>query len=456
MDKIMIVDDDKDMQFVLSGLMSSEGYEAITSCDGRKALKEIRMHLPDLVMLDVKLPGMNGMEILEEIKEVDKYLPVMIFTAYEDVKDAVRCMKLGAFDYVTKPFDNEELLISIKKALQMRPLSKEVENLRKRVEEKTAIEKFIGESSQVKQVLKQVETIADTNMTVIIQGESGTGKELIARMIHQISSRHNKPFVTVDCGTLPESLIESELYGYERGAFTGADRRKGGKFEEANGGTLFLDEITNLPIELQPKLLRVIQERKIMRLGNTKEITIDVRIIAASNINMSEIVTKGQFRNDLYHRLNEFNITISPLIERKEDIPLLARYFVEEACLEFNKKIKGISSEALESLFQYSWPGNVRELRNIIRRSVLLTDSEYIREVNIPRDVTSNCINGEFLEDFDNDIPLREINKKVSEKLETKLITKALKKANNNKSKAAKILKIDRMTLYSKIRSLGL
>ncbi|MDI6736282.1 MAG: sigma-54 dependent transcriptional regulator [bacterium] len=456
MDKILIVDDDKDILRLLSDIIKSEEYGVITASDGRKALKEIMSHSPALVLLDIKLPEMDGLKVLEEIKKIDKNLPVIMLTAYGHIKDAVQAMKLGAFDYITKPFDNEEIMLNIKKALESRYLHIEVEDLRRRLEEKTAITQFVGESPQIKQIHNQVKLIAPTNMTVIIQGESGTGKELIARMIHQESSRLDKPFITVDCGTLPENLVESELFGYERGAFTGADKRKEGKFESANGGTLFLDEITNFPQSLQAKLLRVIQEHKVQHLGSTKEIKIDVRIITATNTILSDEVKKGRFRDDLYHRLNEFNINLPPLRERKEDILVLAKYFLEEANLEFNKKIEGILGEAMKSLLKYPWFGNVRELRNTIKRTVLLTDSNYIREISLPTDVTSNFIKTEFLADLDKGVSLREITVKITERVEKEIIKRALAEAKNNKTKAAKILNIDRMTLYSKIKSLGL
>ena len=456
MKKILIVDDDKDMRDILSSLISSEGYETITAGDGRKALKEISAHSPDLVLLDIRLPEMDGMKVLEEIKKIDKNLPVIMLTAYEDVKGAVQAMKSGAVDYITKPFDNEEMVLNIKRALQTWYLSREVENLRKILEGKRIVERFLGESPPIKQILNQVKRVAPTSMTVIIQGESGTGKELIAQMIHKESPRHDKPFIAIDCGAIPENLVESELFGYERGAFTGADKRKEGSFESANGGTLFLDEMINLPLPLQLKLLRVIQERKVQHLGSTKEIKIDVRIITATNAILSDEVKDGRFRGDLYYRLNEFNINLPPLREREKDIPILAKYFLEEANLEFNKKIEDISGEAMKSLLNYHWPGNVRELRNVIRKAVLLTDSNYIGEINLSSDVTSNCEKIDLSADLDKGISLREATRKITKEVEKKVIKEALGVAKNNKSKAAKILKIDRMTLYSKIKSLGL
>ena len=457
MEKILIVDDDKDMRDILSDIIKLEGYEAITADDGRKALKKIRMHSPDLVLLDIRLPEMDGMKVLEEIKKIDKDLIAIMLTAYGGVKDAVHSMKLGAFDYITKPFDNEEIVLNIKRAFQTRYLGREVERLRKILEGKRIVERFLGESPQIKQVLNKIKIVAPTNMTVIIQGESGTGKELIARMIYQESLRKDKPFIAIDCGAIPETLVESELFGYERGAFTGADAQKEGKFEQAHGGTLFLDEITNLPQSLQAKLLRVIQERKVQHLGSSaKEIMIDVRVIAATNTILSDEVLKGRFRDDLYHRLNEFNINLPPLREREGDIPLLAKYFLEEANLEFNKKIEGISGEAMKSFLNYSWPGNVRELRNEIRKAALLTDSNHIREISLPADAVSDPERFDPLEVLDKGMSLREITKKTIEMIEKEIIEKALIQAKNNKTKAAKILQIDRMTLYSKIKYLGL
>jgi len=448
LDKILIVDDDKEALQLLSDIIKSEGYKVITAGDGRKALKEIRAHSLDLVLLDIKLPEMDGMEVLREIKKIDKDIIVIMFTAYGGIKDAVQAMKLGAFDYITKPFDNEEIVLNIKRALQTRHLAREVEDLRMRLEEKIAFTQFVGESPQIKQALNQVKMVAATNMTVIIQGESGTGKELIARMIHQVSPRHDKPFITVDCGTLPESLVESELFGYERGAFTGAGERKEGKFETANGGTLFLDEIANLPKALQPKLLRVIQERKVQHLGGIKEIKIDVRIIVATNTILSDEVKKGRFRDDLYHRLNEFNINLPPLRERKEDIPILIKHFIQKYNQSLNKEVKAVDSKALETLMNYKWFGNVRELENTIERAVVLADGEYIELGNLPAEI----------QNFQEDISLLPISeeeysiKKASRLLEISLIRKALKKTKGNHTQSARLLEISHRALLYKIK----
>ena len=453
MERILVIDDDKDIRFNLSSILKDEGYDILAVEDGREALKAVQNNSPNLVLLDIRLPSMNGMEILEKLKRIDKDLIIIMLTAYVEVKDAVKAMKLGAFDYVTKPFDNEELILIIKKALQTQYLSREVNILRRRLGERSAIEEVMGESPQIKQVLKQVEIIAPTNMTVVIQGASGTGKELVAQLIHQKSLRKDKPFVAIDCGTIPETLVESELFGYEKGAFTGAEDRKEGKFEQANGGSLLLDEITNLSDAVQMKLLRVIQERRLQHLGGKKDISIDVRIIVASNANLSEQVRKGRFRDDLFHRLNEFLIELPKLCERKEDIPILAKYFLEEANSEFNKEARGFSPEAMKFFLNYAWPGNVRELKNVTRRAVLLAESDTIEFGNLSLNQTmptSEAIN-----------PMKPLDKGVSfeeitQEFEKDLIKKALEEVGGNKLKAAKTLKIDRKTLYRKMKSLNL
>ena len=462
METILIVDDDKDVQFTISNILKHAGYETIIAGDGNRALREIRKRSPDLALLDIRLPGMDGIKILEEMKRIDKDLTVVMVTAYGDIKSVVNAMKLGAFDYITKPFDNEELLLVVKKALQTRYLNKEVEILRRKLGERMATG-IIGESPQIKQVFKQVEIIATTNMTVIIQGESGTGKELIAHMIHQKSQRRDKPFIPIDCAAMPETLVESELFGYEKGAFTGAEERKEGKFEQASGGTLLLDEITNLSDAVQMKLLRVIQERRLQHLGGKRDISIDVRIIVATNINLSDAARNGKFREDLFHRLNEFQIDLPPLRERKEDFPILAKYFLDEGNNEFNKKIKGFSAEAINFLLNYQWPGNVREMRNIVRKAVLLTDSDCIElshfstNTHKPQNETGTTFNTlrneiDLAEMFDRGISFEEINQEFVKNL----IKKTLQHTGGNKKKTAEILKINRRMLYRKMKSLSL
>ena len=457
--KILIVDDNADLRFNLSSILKDDSYDVAAVADGKAALKAVQNNSPNLVLLDIRLPEMDGIKILEKAKKIDKDLIIIMLTAYADVKDAVKAMKLGAYDYITKPFDNEELILIIKRALQTQYLSKEVESLRERLGEKTVTEEMMGGSKQIKQVLNQVKIIAPTNMTVIIQGESGTGKELIANMIHENSLRKDKPFVAIDCGAIPETLVESELFGYEKGAFTGADDRKEGKFEQVNGGTLFLDEITNLPNSTQVKLLRVIQERKLQHLGGKKDIKVDVRIIVATNINLSEAVKAGRLRNDLFYRLNEFQIELPRLQERRDDIPILAKFFLREANQDLNKKVEGISSETMRMLLNYHWPGNVRQLKNVIKKAVLLCDSNLINLAHISLDnVGSSNENKDFIPqvELEEDVSLHEMTKKATRQLEQDIIKQALIKAGGNKTKTAKILKIDRMTLYSKLKELQL
>jgi DNA-binding NtrC family response regulator len=453
METILVVDDDRDIQFNLSTILKDAGYEIITASDGHKALREVERRAPSVALLDIRLPDMDGMKVLEEMRKKDQGLIIIMLTAYGDVKSAVKAMKLGAFNYITKPFDIEELILIIKKALQTQYLSKEVERLRKRLGEKEPVEEIMGKSPQIKQVLKQVEIIASTNMTVVIQGASGTGKELIARLIHQKSLRKDKPFVAIDCGALPETLIESEFFGYEKGAFTGAEDRKDGKFEQANGGTLLLDEITNLSEAVQMKLLRVIQERRLQHLGGKRDISIDVRIVVASNVNLSEQVRKGRFRDDLYHRLNEFQIELPKLAERKEDIPILAKYFLEEANSEFNKEVKGFSPGAMKFILNHAWPGNVREFKNVTRRAVLLAESDTIELDNLSINQllpTTEAINA--TKPLDKGASFEEI----TQEFQKDLIKKALEEAGGKKLKAAEILKMNKKTLYRKIKNLNL
>ncbi len=451
MERILIVDDDRDFRFNLSSILEDEGYTVSVAADGKEALKAIEKDSPNLALLDIRLPKTNGMKVLKQMKQIDKDLIIIMLTAYADIKDAVKAMKLGAYDYLTKPFDNEELTLTIKKALKTQNLSKEVEYLRKRLDEK-AVDEVMGKSSQIKRVLKQVAIIAPTNMTVILEGASGAGKEVIANMIHQNSPRKDKLFVAIDCGAIPETLVESELFGYEKGAFTGADAQKEGKFEQTNKGTLFLDEITNLPEAVQVKLLRVLEERKLQHLGGFKYINVDVRIIVATKTNLSEAVRAGRFRDDLFHRLNEFSISLPALRERKEDIPTLAKCFLDEANQEFNKKIKGFFVEVMRFLLNYHWPGNVRELKNVIRRATLLSDSNMIGLEHLSLNDVETSKSFNVGQDLGENTSLRDITKKATAEVERDAIKQALAKAAGNKSKAARMLNIDRMTLYSKIK----
>ncbi|MBI5359287.1 MAG: sigma-54-dependent Fis family transcriptional regulator [Planctomycetes bacterium] len=454
MENILIVDDDKKLQSLLCTILESGGYKAVAADNGDEALKKILDENFDLILLDNQLPGTSGLEVLEQAKHLNDNLNIIMLTGNRDINNAIKAMKLGASDYIVKPFDKDELLIRIDKAIKSYNADREVEFLRKTIEENAMKIQFVGESPQIIKVLNQVKIVAPLNMTVIIQGESGTGKDLIAQMIHNMSPRKNNPFVAIDCGSIPESLAESELFGYEKGAFTGTVGRKEGRFETANGGSLFLDEINNLSPAVQMKLLRIIQGKKVQRLGGKNSQKIDVRIIIATNINLAEAVSKGSFRNDLFHRLNEFYIVLPPLRDRKDDIPIMSKHFLAEANSEFNKNVKGFTPEAMEYLYNYNWSGNVRELRNMVRRAVVLAQKEDIERENIIANFVAMPASDteESLPDMPPGISFDD----AMDNVEKKIIQKALDHAEGNQSKAAKILKMNRKTLFRKIRKLEL
>ena len=458
-EKILIVDDNKNLQYILSNLLIDEGFKVISLTSGKKAVEVAQKESPDLILLDIRLPGINGMKILEQLKRIKEDFLVLMITAYGDVKSAVKAIKLGAFDYVTKPFDNVDLLHTINKALKTQALSREVKELREKLEKKREL--VMGDSMQIRKIIKKVEMIAPTNMSVIIQGKSGSGKEVIANLIHSKSDRADGPFVAVDCGAITETLMESEFFGHEKGAFTGASQQKTGYFEQADKGTLFLDEITNLSIDYQVKLLRVIQERKVKRVGGSKMIEVDVRILIASNIDIMECVQDGTFREDLFYRLNEFRIDLPTLRKRKDDIPALAQYFLEESNRELKKNVQGFSQEASELLLEYNWPGNVRELKHVIKRAVLMEDKENIQPGNLHLEAygtksfnKNNIVDDRVSEILNENTTLSEVTSQLSGNFEKEIIEKILKKTKYNKTKAAKLLSIDRNTLYAKIKNL--
>jgi DNA-binding NtrC family response regulator len=463
MNKIVVIDDNKNMQIILKNILADEGYQIQAAASGRDGLNLVKSVHPDLVLLDIRLPNMNGMQVLKKIKEFDPEILVIMITAFGDIKTAVEAMKLGAYDYVTKPFVNEELIMNIEKALQTSQLSREVRSLRSRLKDVQQKPHLSGESQQIKRVIKQINLISTTDMSVIIQGKSGTGKEIVAQMIHQKSSRREFPFVPIDCGAIPDTLVESELFGYEKGAFTGANSSKKGKFEAADKGTLFLDEITNMPASAQAKLLRVLQDRSINRIGSTKQIPVDVRIVVATNLNIIDVVNAGEFREDLFHRLNEFLISLPQLSERKEDITLLADEFLQDANNELGKHIMGISPEALKKMLSYHWPGNVRELKHLIKRAVLMEDQETISSENlqqqlsiIERNDDISNIDAYYQKIINGEISLADITSRITSKIEKEIINRLLLDVKFNKSKAARILDIDRNTLYNKMKSLDI
>ena len=458
--KILIVDDLKDMRIVLAKVLKKEGYKTVTAGNGFTAIKLVRSERPDAVIMDIKMPKMDGIEVMKRMKKIKDNIPVILITAYGEIETAVQTVRLGAYDYITKPFDNAKIIITLNNALKEHSLKYEVKRLRLRLKSKAPLSEQMGSSNQIKRVTNLVNSVSPTNFTVILYGETGSGKELVAMSIHNQSLRRNNKFIAVDCGAIPETLIESELFGYEKGAFTGAEGRREGYFELASKGTLFLDEIGNLPMKMQSKLLRVLEEYNIRRLGGREYIEVDIRVIVASNSRLDRLVKTEKFREDLYHRLNEFTIEMPPLRNRKEDIIYLANRFLDECNLELNKNVQGFSESALECLHNYDWPGNVRELRNVVRRAALMADDK-VESVNIPT-IKSRLNTDSFDRPISqlinvekgtyNEFSLKEIVKKRVSDIEKHVITDVLKHTGGNKSKAARILKIDYKTLYYKIK----
>lgn len=450
---ILLVDDDPEMLWVFSKILKAEGYTVITADGGKKALAEIEEERPDLVILDMVMPEMDGIQTLKKAKKIDKDLLVIILTAYGSIKSAVKAMKLGAYDYLTRPIDNERIKIVIKNVLKTQSLSKEVTSLQGQLTEKFKFSNIIGNSSQMQKVYELVKRAAPYDVTVLLEGETGTGKELIARAIHWNSSRANRPFVPIDCAALPEGLVESEIFGYEKGAFTGADRRKLGKIELAEGGTLFLDEVGNLTSAIQVELLRALEERKIEHLGGKKPIGVNIRIIAATNVDLRESIKKGLFRKDLYHRLNVFSIFLPPLRERKGDVLLLAKHFLQEFNQTLNREIKAFSSEAIKGLLKYQWPGNVRELKNTVKSAVLLADDIILPEhLSLNMQKMNDELGVNWSIESQKDVSLAKTSKRITRKVERELIIQALIKTHWNKRKTARILDIDYKTLYNKMK----
>ena len=492
MPKILVIDDDPDMCLLLRRFLQRHHFEVADVTSGKKALQWLENNKPQLILCDLRLEDMNGSDVLARVKSVMPDVPFIIITGYSDVKTAVDVMKLGAYDYVTKPLFPDEILVTIKQALTKTPVvtenQQQVENA-KNAEDKTAYKegqpkqnsfqrgKYIfGNSIIFQQILRQIELVAPTNYSVIIYGESGSGKEAIASEIHNQSRRSKEPFVAIDCGALSKELAASELFGHEKGSFTGALNQKNGSFELANGGTIFLDEIANLSYEIQVSLLRVVQERKMRRVGGVKDIELDVRIIVASNEKLWDASRRGRFREDLFHRFNEFSINVPPLRERKEDIEIFAAHFLQITNEELGKNVKGFSREVMDIFKNYVWYGNLREMKNVVKRATLLTDGEYIEVISLPFEISNyyklNPLGDsadQYKEEMNEPVTESGINmntpvpgkvkipsslnlKSASIDAEFETIMEALKKVNFNKSKAAQLLNIDRKTLYNKMK----
>ena len=447
MDKlnILIIEDERFQREMLKGFLAGEGHRVAEAKDGNTAIRQVQDGHFDLLLLDFKMPGMNGIEVLEKIKNINPEISVIMMTAYGTIETAVDAMKLGAVDYIPKPIDLDQLLTLVNRISERQTLIRENEILRQKVWKKgLAQEQIIYKDAGMETIINMVGRVASSRATVLIMGESGTGKELFANLVHATSPRSEKPMIVVNCGALPETLLESELFGYEKGAFTGATARRMGRFEEADGGTLFLDEIGELSPPVQVKLLRFLQEREFQRLGGNQTIQADVRIISATNQNLEEKVKEGTFREDLYYRLNVVSITVPPLRDRRGDISVLTKYFIKRFSAENGKDIKGLSNEAMDILMKYDYPGNVRELENIIERAVVITRDQVISIKDLPFEE----ISPQHFADYKEGGALRD----EIESLERKRIEQALDETGNNQTKAAELLGITERTLRYKLK----
>ncbi len=465
--KILIIDDDMDLCTLLGKFLSRHGYETDMAHSGAKGIAKFSENKYDVVICDYRLGDMEGKDVLTSLKNSNPSVVVLMITGYSDIKTAVEVIKLGAFDYITKPLIPDEVLTVLNKALQQdkEPASssaKEKAGAKAKTTDKIYKndEFLVGQAPATKALYDQINIVAATNYSIILYGESGTGKEVIAKTIHDLSNRKSKPFVAMDCGTLSKELAGSELFGHVKGAFTGALQDKEGHFELADGGTLFLDEVGNLSLEVQATLLRVIQERKFKRVGGNKEMNVDVRLIVASNENLQEAYRKGKFREDLYHRFNEFSINLPALRNRREDILPFAEFFLQKTNSELNKDVTGFEDDVLQTFLNYSWPGNLREFRNVVRRAVLLTKpGEKITSASLPWEITSSnplsVQSGEVRQESPiAKAPRKELDlKDAASKAEYETIMNVLQQVNFNKKKAAEVLNIDRKTLYNKIKN---
>jgi len=447
---ILVIEDGKSQREMLRDFLKDEGYEVLEAENGEKALKKIKENYLDLLLLDYRMPGIDGMKVLEKVKRINPEIDVIMMTAYGTIETAVNAMKAGASDYITKPIELQELLILIDRISERRILLRENEVLREELRGKgVTTEQIIYESTAMHEVINLAGRVANTRTTILIQGESGTGKELLAKLIHTLSPRLEKPMITVNCAALAESLLESELFGHEKGAFTGASRRRIGRFEEADGGTLFLDEIGEIPLSVQVKLLRFLQEREFQRLGGNQTIRSDVRIISATNQDLETKVNEGAFREDLFYRLNVVAITVPPLRERKEDLPPLIDHFLMRFTVENGKEIQGISPEAKDLLLKYDYPGNVREVENIIERAVVITRGSIISASDLPFSKNSLLVDQTGMK-------ARGTLKESIESFEYQMVRQAMKETGNHQTKAANLLGISERMLRYKLKKYGL
>lgn len=453
-ERILVVDDEEDTRNLLADILKRGGYAVSVLPDGPSAIEEASKNLFNLVFVDLKMPGMDGIEVIKQIRKIKPDLMIILLTGYGTIDSAVRAMKAGAYDYITKPFQIDEILMMAKRALEHQRLQTENIILKKTLENKYRFENFIGVSRSMERVYEIIERVADSDSTVLIQGESGTGKELVAKTIHFNSSRRDNAFIPINCGAIPEGLLESELFGHEKGAFTGAISTRLGRFELANSGTIFLDEVGEMPPALQVKLLRVLQGREFERVGGTKTIKVDIRVIGATNQDIEEALKTGRFREDLYYRLNVVQIRIPPLRERRDDIPLLLDHFVASFNERKKKNIQGFSPDAMKVLIDYRWPGNVRELENLIERLTILKGDGIIDIQDLPEKISSR---GAPVSESDFRFPDEGVDlaKEIND-FENRLILSALEKAGGIKSRAAQLLRLNRTTLVEKMKKKGL
>jgi DNA-binding NtrC family response regulator len=463
--RILIADDEHEIAQQLGHLVHREGLTPLLAKDGKEALKLVRAGDPDVLLADLRMPGMDGMELMRKVREIDPELPVILMTGYAEVQGAVRAIRAGAHDYLAKPFDHNEVIRVVLRALNERRLKLDLRRLADHVHNVLSPRETFGPSEAAGRVIAAIERVAKSNLSVLIVGETGSGKEVVARAIHQASGRARHPFGPVDCGAVPEMLFESELFGHERGAFTGADQQTVGKIEATHTGTLFLDEIPNMPLAAQAKLLRVLQEKTLYRVGGTKPIHVDVRMLTASGHDVEALCARGAFRPDLFYRLNEYTISIPPLRERREDIVYLAKRFLDIADIELSKSVEGFSPPAIEAMLAYRWPGNVRQLRSVVRRAVLMAEDVITedhlglrlkaREVQDKDELAERACPATTSQGWD-DQPLREIVQSNKVHVERLAIAQALRKTGGNKTKAARLLQVDYKTLHSKVREYGI
>jgi DNA-binding NtrC family response regulator len=447
MEKILVVDDDEDLRTIIREVLRDGGFSVAEAEDGLSALKLFRAAIPDAVLIDLKMPHMDGIETMKEFRKIDPNVPVIIITGHGDIPTAVEAIKSGAYDFISKPPEFDRLVFTLRRAIERRGLEREVERANSALS--SSLELQFGKSDATRAVISQIRQIAGTDFSVIIQGETGTGKSFVAGAIQGLSPRAGKPFVSVDIGLIPDHLVESELFGYKKGAFTGAERDKVGYFETANRGTIFMDELENMSPHVQAKMLSFIEKKKIYPLGGTAPLDLDVRIIAATNKDIKTCVKMKEFREDLFYRLGEFIITLPPLRERADDIPLFAQRFVFEAATELNKQIRGIADDGVALLLTHSWPGNLRELKNVIRRATLLTEGDIIHRECIASLISEQCADKSSSSAFS---PLRDAVKE----LEKKLIRQALEKTKGNITRAAKLLDVSYKNLYDKVKEYNL